>query len=171
VDTVYNLHVGPVCIPPQGADFTGQRCWASGWGKDAFGDYGNFQNVLKKVSLPVLSHYDCEQKLQRTRLGYDFQLDSGFLCAGGEEGKDSCKGDGGGPLVCERAGSYYLAGIVSWGVGCGQRDVPGVYVKVNEYLPWIQSITTYRPYTGIQSRTRQKAEGIQAEDYIEVVKE
>ena len=39
-----------MCIPPQYSDFTGQRCWASGWGKDAFGQHGNFQNVLKKVS-------------------------------------------------------------------------------------------------------------------------
>lgn len=136
-----NPHIGSICLPDRMINFDGQRCWASGWGKDAFGQTGNFQNVLKKVSLPVIGNALCERQLRRTKLGYSFHLHDGFLCAGGERGKDACKGDGGGPLVCHHGNGFHLAGVVSWGVGCGQPDVPGVYVKVSEYLPWIESIT------------------------------
>jgi secreted trypsin-like serine protease len=134
-------HVSPICVPQKGADFSGKRCYVTGWGKDAFGKGGKYQNVLKEIDLPVLTNFDCEQKLKRTRLGPDFVLNPGFLCAGGEQGKDACKGDGGGPLVCETQGGWQLGGIVSWGVGCGERDVPGVYVAVEHYQSWIQYVT------------------------------
>ena len=46
---------------------------------------------MKEVEVPVLLDFDCERKLKRTRLGLDFVLHPSFICAGGEEGKDSCK--------------------------------------------------------------------------------
>ncbi|KAJ8927242.1 hypothetical protein NQ314_020322 [Rhamnusium bicolor] len=49
-------------------------------------------------------------------------------------------GDGGGPLVCQDDGFYELAGLVSWGFGCGRIDVPGVYVKVSSFIGWINQI-------------------------------
>lgn len=119
VDLSANPHITPACLPDQHADFTRQRCWTTGWGKDNW-EYGKYQNILKEVDVPVIEQNTCQQQLRQTRLGYSYNLNPGFLCAGGEEGKDACKGDGGGPLVCERNGVWSVAGIVSWGIGCGQ---------------------------------------------------
>jgi len=140
LDFEKNPHISPVCLPDVFQDFSGHRCWVSGWGKDQFGLSGAYQNILKEVDVPIMSHSQCQQRLRGTRLGGQFLLHPGFLCAGGEEGKDACKGDGGGPLVCEVGGLWQLAGIVSWGVGCGEVDVPGVYVKVGHYNTWIQEV-------------------------------
>ncbi|XP_071533497.1 uncharacterized protein [Panulirus ornatus] len=143
VDFILNPHVAPVCLPSHN-DFTGQRCWVSGWGKDDFGSGGNYQNILKEVDLVVVSRGVCETALQQTRLGSSYRLHPGMLCAGGQLGKDACKGDGGGPLACESSdGSFQLAGIVSWGIGCGADGVPGVYVNVAHYLDWIYQIIKY----------------------------
>lgn len=48
------------------------------------------------------------------------------------------QGDSGGPLVCMINKHMTLVGIISWGIGCGQKDVPGVYTKVTNYIDWIQ---------------------------------
>ncbi|KAI5721064.1 hypothetical protein M8J77_015477 [Diaphorina citri] len=141
VDFAANPHISPACLPEPNSEYAGSRCYTTGWGKDAFGDFGKYQNILKEVDVPVVSHHQCQAQLQQTRLGYDFKLHPGNVCAGGEEGKDACKGDGGGPLVCERGGTFQVVGLVSWGIGCGQYGVPGVYVKVAYYLDWIRQVT------------------------------
>ena len=32
----------------------------------------------------------------------------------------------------------YLAGVVSWGLGCGRQGLYGVYTKVSKYEGWIK---------------------------------
>jgi secreted trypsin-like serine protease len=62
------------------------------------------------------------------------------LHSGGKEGVDTCTGDGGSPLMCpvNRFSKHmYQAGIVSDGYRCGEKDTPGLYVKVTHFRKWI----------------------------------
>merc|ERR1739844_285062 len=111
-----------------------------GWGKDRFGSAGQYQVVLKEIDLPVVSNNQCQERLRSTRLGEKYKLHDSFLCAGGFNGKDTCKGDGGSPLVCPSKydpNTYVQAGIVAWGIGCGEDGTPGVYASVSKAACWI----------------------------------
>lgn len=141
VDGAQMPHISPACLPAPDEQFNQQRCWVAGWGKDAFGQHGTFQSVLKKVDLPVVRREDCENALRfETKLGKFFRLHSSAICAGGERGKDACEGDGGAGLYCiePESGLTKVVGLVSWGVGCGQKGVPGVYTNLAQLSPWIE---------------------------------
>ncbi|KAG4071471.1 hypothetical protein HA402_011625 [Bradysia odoriphaga] len=120
-------NVNTICLPPQNYSFSKERCVVSGWGKENHSRESRFQTILKKVDVPVIPNFLCQMLFRNTVLGKYFRLDSSFICAGGEYGKDTCKGDGGSPLVCKipnTSHSYYQAGIVSWGIGCSERNIP-----------------------------------------------
>ena len=58
----------------------------------------------------------------------------------GDKG-DACRGDSGGPLTIKnkKTGKHILIGIVSWGEDCAVLNTYGVYVKVQNFLSWINS--------------------------------
>jgi len=118
------LYSGP--SPPEGL-----VCEATGWGVTE--EDGMFlPSILQKVSLPVVGDTLCTEE-------YGYLMRENMLCAG-EEGKDSCSGDSGGPLVCPlgESSSLVLAGVTSWGQGCGRPGKPGVYTEVSYFYDWIQ---------------------------------
>ncbi|KAL7011144.1 hypothetical protein ACKWTF_014118 [Chironomus riparius] len=132
--------IGTVCLPNTTLD--DMRCWASGWGKNATDRNGRYQRIIKHVDIPLLDQTTCLKMLRATILGSRFVLDKvSFVCAGGETGKDACTGDGGAPLSCFVGDRFYLQGLVAWGIKCGTSNIPGVYVNINSYVPWIQDMT------------------------------
>ncbi|XP_055534932.1 phenoloxidase-activating factor 2-like [Wyeomyia smithii] len=133
-------HIRPICLPAPDESFDGVDCISNGWGRTRFNKQDSYAEILKKVQLPTVKHSKCAKLLRKTRLGPFFQLHPGFMCAGGQAGTDTCLGDGGSPLSCARQdGSFVQAGIVAWGIGCGQENVPGVYVNVAKYVEWIKT--------------------------------
>lgn len=56
-----------------------------------FVEGGSYSNILKEISIQMISNEACQESLRNTRLGQRFKLHNNFLCAGGEEGRDTCK--------------------------------------------------------------------------------
>ncbi|CAB3260991.1 unnamed protein product [Arctia plantaginis] len=132
-------HINVICMPEQNEVFDSHKnCIANGWGKDVFGLKGRYAVILKKVEVDMVPHSRCSALLKKTRLGANFKLHNSFVCAGGEEGKDTCQGDGGAPLVCPTGNDRYkLTGLVAWGIGCGEKNVPAAYTNVPMYRDWV----------------------------------
>ena len=133
-------NVGTICLPPKDAVIDSRNCFVSGWGKNTFGNEEQKAVILKKIELPVVQKNECQDALRNTRLGKFFELHRSFMCAGGQTNQDACTGDGGGPLVCPDPSNptrYVQAGIVAWGIGCGDVNVPGVYADVAQFRDWI----------------------------------
>lgn len=120
----------------------GRNATAIGWGYTAEG--GDVQNVLRRVALQIVSNDACNAPG-----AYAGGITAGMLCAGFRAGgKDSCQGDSGGPLVVSNGnGTFYQAGVVSWGEGCGQPNKYGVYTRVSAYRSWIADRVAGRAVT------------------------
>lgn len=116
------------------------ECTILGWGQ-------TIANVLDSSS-PTLQKLEIEILKNCSVFGSDFynSLSDSEFCAVSvtNSSSDACKGDSGGPLICgPKNGSTNLKnlaqiGIISWGVGCANNDLPGVYGKIEEFLPWIE---------------------------------
>jgi secreted trypsin-like serine protease len=48
------------------------------------------------------------------------------------------KGDSGGPLVQTRGIRTYQIGLVSFGIPCAVKELPGVYTHLGKFYHWIQ---------------------------------
>jgi len=137
--------VRPACLPQisEYQPFNGASCVVSGFGQEGTCNfYERFESTnLKNVIVEIVDNDKCARKL-------DFDLDKSQLCASGyENGMDACKGDSGGPLVCNVEGRWTLTGVVSYGLNFGDKNVPGVYTRVAEYLDWISDNSNIAPQT------------------------
>lgn len=137
-------------LPAEEADRlagAGGTATAIGWGLTSEG--GDVQNALRRVGVEIVSNQACNAPN-----AYAGGITSGMLCAGFRAGgRDSCQGDSGGPLIVSNGnGTFYQAGVVSWGEGCGQPNKYGVYTRVSAYRSWIADHVGGRSTTAASAR-------------------
>ncbi|XP_021187378.3 proclotting enzyme [Helicoverpa armigera] len=129
----FTKNIRPICLPVAGrSTYQGKVATVIGWG--SLRESGPQPSVLQEVSIPVWSNQECKLKYGGAAPG---GIVEHMLCAG-KASMDSCSGDSGGPLMVNENGRWTQVGIVSWGIGCGKGQYPGVYTRVTYFLPWIQ---------------------------------
>eukprot|EP00544_Gedaniella_sp_CCMP2646_P007942 CAMPEP_0202483296 /NCGR_PEP_ID=MMETSP1361-20130828/2567_1 /ASSEMBLY_ACC=CAM_ASM_000849 /TAXON_ID=210615 /ORGANISM="Staurosira complex sp., Strain CCMP2646" /LENGTH=572 /DNA_ID=CAMNT_0049111489 /DNA_START=383 /DNA_END=2098 /DNA_ORIENTATION=- len=121
----------------------GQELYVMGWGKPSLDTYQERSDYLQQAEV-----YYIENEYCRTLTSSDGETtldDRVFditLCAGDfDELDDSCTGDSGGPIVIR--GNYDSAetdlqvGITSYGFGCANPELPGIYARTSYVADWI----------------------------------
>ncbi|XP_066595020.1 ovochymase-like [Prorops nasuta] len=127
----FTTYIQPICLPAN-ATVPDTKLFVAGWGKT---EISSVSNVKLKLSIPIADGQSCRNTYSSAGVNLGF----GQICAGGELGKDSCRGDSGGPLMGIEGNNKWAAiGVVSFGPSpCGMEGWPGVYTKVSDFVPWI----------------------------------
>ncbi|KAM6463806.1 complement factor D-like [Liasis olivaceus] len=103
-------------------------CEVAGWG--IISNTGKKTDRLRYVQLKIISRDQCNR-----RRFHDGSVTENMMCAESKK-KDSCKGDSGGPIVC----NSIAEGIVTTGsTVCGNWLKPGIYTRTAPYVSWITS--------------------------------
>jgi secreted trypsin-like serine protease len=133
IDSTTPMVGNAIALVPADAKLENLQVLVTGWGVTEYRPSGT--ELLQQVTVPSVDKTTCNAKK-----AYDGAVTDQMFCAG-EYKKDSCQGDSGGPATAVVQGTRMLIGIVSWGIGCGERDKYGVYTNLPLYRAWISKNT------------------------------
>ncbi|TAG11752.1 MAG: serine protease [Verrucomicrobia bacterium] len=107
----------------------------AGWGKISEDVEVPFPSILQKNQVPIVS-----LATANATPAYNGSLTADMLPAGFAAGNaDTCQGDSGGPLLVPSpiAPGFMLAGVTSFGEGCGRPESYGIYARVSVFRSWL----------------------------------
>ncbi len=91
-----------------------------------------FSDILREVSMNTIADSECREAYT------DYNnVTTNMICAAAE-GKGTCFGDSGSPLVVKK-GEWFLAGITSWGWDeCAVSGYPDVFTRVSQFTDFLK---------------------------------
>jgi len=106
------------------------------------------EKTQQKLNLPILNASECSEKFKSFSRALSFSPASSQICAGGEKGKGTCRGDAGGPLYIKHLTQngkpspddhdpVFLIGIVSFGSRFCGIGTPEIFTRITDMMPWI----------------------------------
>lgn len=109
--------------------YVGFRSYAMGFGGVSFPS-----TILNFVDLSVITNVECSEVFTDV-------ITDGNLCTYTENGKSTCQGDAGGPLVIEYEGGFLIIGVGSFRhrAGCNLGH-PAVFTRITYFVEWLEEI-------------------------------
>jgi len=140
---VYNAGVGGICTPPTGyVPPANSVVNVTGWGTTSYG--GPKAKYLQVTYLSIVDLNTCASQFASSQPPnpiYDSQF-----CTYGQGQRDACQYDSGSAVFYRNNTRIYLAGTVSYGIGCATSQ-PSVNTLFSAYLDWVfyygESISEY----------------------------
>jgi len=142
-------YVKAVCLPDPELSFGSTDVFTiSGWGvmeeKDNY-TTSDLSETLQVAQVPWFETELCNdyyEQVVNSTADEGRVIGDSMLCAGPTDGTvDNCLGDGGGPMTWKEPSNpsnEVLAGIVSYHLGCGRLNLPGIYAKATSALEFVK---------------------------------
>uniref|UniRef100_A0A8C5SPJ7 Transmembrane serine protease 15 n=1 Tax=Laticauda laticaudata TaxID=8630 RepID=A0A8C5SPJ7_LATLA len=132
----YTDYIQPICFPEKNKQFLpGSKCSIAGWGKTT---QEGMSFILQEAEVPLITHQKCKELMP------EYNITENMICAGYDKGGiDACKGDSGGPMMCQENKKWFLVGVTSFGYKCALPNRPGIYVNVFKFVDWIKHTINY----------------------------
>mmetsp|Transcript_21542 Transcript_21542/g.43193 ORF Transcript_21542/g.43193 Transcript_21542/m.43193 type:complete len:352 (-) Transcript_21542:223-1278(-) len=129
----------PVCLADKNFKKSlkaGDMLHALGFGITNYNDKSSYSNTLEEASLKYIKNKKCS-KIYSQKYQYKVITKNMMCTDSGDEGRDACRGDSGGPLIQKNGkGKDVAVGVISWGLGCAEH--PGVYGAIGKVHRWIK---------------------------------
>ncbi|KAM5259868.1 putative serine protease 47 [Hipposideros larvatus] len=144
----FTSYISPACLPTPDMQLPGHlSCWITGWGMLSEDTHLLPPFQLKEGKVGLIENKFCNMLYgQRLGKGRTYCVHEEMLCAGDFlTGKAICRGDSGGPLICDLLSSWVLVGLASWGLDCRRPIYPSVFTSVIYFADWISKIHRCTP--------------------------